>query len=361
MTVPWKNAEPQHALIGNSPLMDDVRQMVVLVAPADAPALITGPSGSGKEVVARELHRQSARAGAPFVAVNCGAIPRDLLEAELFGHEKGAFTGAVQARTGRFEQAGDGTLFLDEIGDMPLDMQVKLLRVLEERCFERVGGSAPLPMRARIISATHRDLEAAVAEGKFREDLFYRLNVLPITLPALTERAGDIPELIRAFQRRRGGSAPVQFTPEAYAVLMDYGWPGNVRELRNFTERVAVFAERGVVDARLAERLLLRGRPLIIDRATEIGALRKAAAEATSAARPHSPVAVDAPPLARHMLDRGPCDMRGLIAGYERDFIVEALNRSRGVVADAARLLQLSRTTLIEKIRRHGLNEAAAV
>ncbi len=360
MTAPWKYADPHCALIGHSPQMEDVRQMVALVAPADAPAFITGPSGSGKEVVARELHRQSPRAGAPFIAVNCGAIPRDLLEAELFGHEKGAFTGAVQARTGRFEQAGDGTLFLDEIGDMPLEMQVKLLRVLEERCFERVGGGAPLPMRARIITATHRDVEAAVAAGRFREDLFYRLNVLPIALPALSERVGDIAELIRGFQRRRGGSVPVQFTADAYAVLMAYAWPGNVRELRNFTERAAIFANHGIVDAGLAERLLLRGRPLAIDPVREIKDLREAASTGVSAARPDTIPTVEALPLARHMLDRGACDLRGLVAGYERDFIVEALTRSRGVVADAARLLQISRTTLIEKIRRHGLNEAAA-
>ena len=204
--------------------------------------LVLGESGTGKEVVSRAIHQRSPRRDGPFVAINCGAIPADLLESELFGHEKGAFTGALTARKGRFEMAEGGTLLLDEIGDMSLPMQVKLLRVLQERSFERVGGNQTIRCNVRVVAATHRDLETRIAEGKFREDLFYRLNVFPIEVPALRERREDLPALVEtiAAQLARTGRGEVRFTPEALQALSSYEWPGNVRELTNLVERLAV-------------------------------------------------------------------------------------------------------------------------
>ena len=238
------------SLVGTSRAVQMVRKMIQQVANSEANVLILGESGTGKEVVARNLHYYSNRRDKAFVPVNCGAIPGDLLESELFGHEKGAFTGAISARQGRFELAEKGTLFLDEIGDMSLNMQVKLLRVLQERTFERVGSNKSIEADVRIIAATHRNLEEAITEGKFREDLFYRLNVFPIEMPPLRDRVEDIPllvnELIRRIEHEKRGS--VRLTQGAILALCQYNWPGNVRELANLVERLAILFPFGVVD-----------------------------------------------------------------------------------------------------------------
>jgi sigma-54 specific flagellar transcriptional regulator A len=231
---------------GNSTLVRRTRRMIEQVAPFDSTVLITGESGTGKEVVARAVHAQSNRRERPFVAVNCGAIPSELLESELFGHEKGAFTGAITARRGRFEMAEGGTLFLDEIGDMSLPMQVKILRVLQERTYERVGSSRSIHCDVRIIAATHRNLEESIVKGSFREDLYYRLNVFPIEMPPLRERLEDLPLLIEDLveAQTRSGHGEVRLSPEAVHALRAYHWPGNVRELSNLIERLAARTRR---------------------------------------------------------------------------------------------------------------------
>ena len=236
-------------LIGQSQAMGQLKQVMSRVVDRDVNVLITGESGTGKELVARSLHDYSKRADQPFVPVNCGAIPPELLESELFGHEKGAFTGAVNARVGRFEMADGGTLFLDEIGDMPLAMQVKLLRVLQERCFERVGGTKTVEVNVRIIAATHKNLESMIAEGDFREDLYYRLNVYPIETPALRDRKDDVILLIQALAKRAEaeGLGRLRFQPSALDSLQRHTWPGNVRELANLIERLAIMHPDGVV------------------------------------------------------------------------------------------------------------------
>lgn len=236
-------------LVGESPNIAQVRHLIKQVADTDVNVLILGESGTGKELIARQLHQSSARAHKAFVPVNCGAIPSELLESELFGHEKGAFTGAVTARQGRFELAQGGSLFLDEIGDMPLAMQVKLLRVLEEKQFERVGSNKSVKADVRIISATHRNLEAAIEQGRFREDLYYRLNVFPIESPALREHAQDIPLVIESYtQKLVEKGLSVRFTAKAINRLCHYTWPGNVRELTNLLERLAILYPQQQID-----------------------------------------------------------------------------------------------------------------
>ncbi len=325
-------ATVESLLLGDSAAMVAVRALVNRVGPGTTSVLITGPSGSGKERVARAVHAASDRAAGPFVAINCGAIPRDLLESELFGHEKGSFTGAYAQRQGRFEEASGGTLFLDEIGDMPADMQVKLLRVLEERRIERVGGRGSIAVDVRIVSATHRDLAVAIAEQRFREDLYYRLAVFPIDLPGLAARPIDLPLLIRYFLRDIADSnSAVRFSADALAVLCAHSWPGNVRELRNFVERAAILHPGETLGAVAVDALLLRPK-------SSLGVAPGVAA------RPLQPT----PDLAAAGVD-----LRAILHEIEGRYIGEALDRSGGVVADAARLLGLQRTTLIEKMRRH--------
>ena len=236
---------------GQSEGVRRLRRMIEQVAPFDTTVLILGESGTGKEVAARAIHSASSRAKGPFVALNCGAVPAELLESELFGHEKGAFTGALAARKGRFEMAEGGTLLLDEIGDMPLPMQVKLLRVLQERNFERVGGTQTLKCNVRVVAATHRNLEDQIARGGFREDLYYRLNVFPIEMPALRERIADLPALVHAISTRlsEDGRGEVKLGADAMAALAAYAWPGNVRELHNLIERLAVLHPNATVSA----------------------------------------------------------------------------------------------------------------
>ena len=234
-------------IIGSSGKMQDVFQLVEKVARVDTTVLIRGESGTGKELIALAIHQNSPRAEHPFVAVNCAAIPENLLESELFGHEKGAFTGADRTKKGRFEIAGEGTIFLDEIGDLSPALQVKLLRVLQNRTFERLGGTKPIPVRARIIAATNRNLEEALKSGEFREDLYYRINVFPIFLPPLRERKEDIPELVDHFVRKFADGQAVRVSPEAEQLLLRYHWPGNVRELENVIERAVILAGGDVI------------------------------------------------------------------------------------------------------------------
>ena len=344
--------------------MVEVRYLIRQVAPSSASVIITGPSGSGKEVVARAIHAESVRGAKSYVAVNCGAIPRDLLESELFGHEKGSFTGAVTQKRGRFEDADGGTLFLDEIGDMPADMQVKLLRVLEERSVQRVGGRGEIAVDARIISATHRDIDEAIAAQRFREDLFYRLAVFPIDLPSLGERREDVPQLVRHFLH--GNASGVAFSQGAMDRMVAHGWPGNVRELRNVVERASILFPRQTISAEQVEIILHR-------RGRVSNAERAALWEATETRTP-APVATEAAEIVDTAVETAaevlvetesapigdaPVDLRKMMADLEYRCIAEALRASEGVVADAARLLSLQRTTLIEKMRKHGLAKAA--
>ncbi|MHA7815447.1 MAG: sigma-54 interaction domain-containing protein [Pseudohaliea sp.] len=324
-------------LIGDSGAMAGVRSLMDRVAASDsASVLILGQSGSGKELVAQGIHELSARAGKPFVPVNCGAIPDELLESELFGHEKGAFTGALTRRRGRFELADGGTLFLDEIGDMPLAMQVKLLRVLQERSFERVGGSQTLTADVRVIAATHRDIEERIGEGLFREDLYYRLNVFPIHMPALRERQEDVPLLVRHFQSLL--PEPVEFTPPALAALQGYDWPGNVRELANLVERMGIMQP--------GRQVQLQDLPERYRAGCALGSVEAVAGSAEAA-----PAAAGADAA----LPAEGVDLKQYLADVEVSLIRQALERSGGVVAHSAALLGLRRTTLVEKIKKYGI------
>jgi sigma-54 specific flagellar transcriptional regulator A len=328
------------SLVGSSRAIQKVRKMIDQVAGSDANVLVLGESGTGKEVVARNLHYHSTRRDGPFVPVNCGAIPADLLESELFGHQKGAFTGAISDREGRFEMAEDGTLFLDEIGDMSLQMQVKILRVLQERTFERVGSNESRNSNVRIIAATHRDLEEAIKQGEFREDLYYRLNVFPIVTPPLRERVEDIPllvnELVRRIEHEKRGS--VRLSPAAIYALCQYTWPGNVRELANLVERLAILHPYGVVDAADLPEKFQNGEGPV--------------AEHTVDALIGSPVtSEDLDPR----LPRDGLNLKEHLGYLEISYIRQALTDSGGVVAHAAKRLGMRRTTLVEKLRKYGL------
>ena len=325
-------------IVGDSKDMQAIRKLVEQVAPSNATVLINGESGTGKEVVARQIHELSGRTG-PFVAVNCGAIPEHLLESELFGHERGAFTGASAARKGRFELAEGGTFFLDEIGDMPSVMQVKLLRVLEERTIERVGGTTTVPVDVRLIAATHRDLPASIEAGKFREDLYYRLSVFPIEIPPLRDRPGDVAPLVREFVARIQSDQALGLEISAAAMrrLEKYAWPGNVRELANLIERLVVIRPNGVVtEADLPW-------PIVDSpRAPEIVSSRLA----PSAPDPRVTLPADG------------FDLKDYLAGIERQLIENALAEADGVVQHAAELLGMGRTTLVEKIRRYDIKRS---
>lgn len=330
------------SLVGTSRKIADVREMMSQVADKDVSVLITGESGTGKEVVARNLHYSSDRRDGPFVPVNCGAIPGELLESELFGHEKGAFTGAITARAGRFELAEGGTLFLDEIGDMPLNMQVKLLRVLQERVFERVGSNKTLKVNVRVIAATHRHLETMIADGRFREDLYYRLNVFPIEMPSLSERAEDIPilinEIVSRLEAENRGS--IRFNSAAILSLSQHPWPGNVRELANLVERMAILHPFGVIGVQdLPEKY----------RHVEVQEDFIVPSEDTTAM----------PTVAKMgdttLLPDDGIDLKEYLNNLERNLIQQALDDSGGVVARAANRLAIRRTTLVEKMRKYGL------
>jgi DNA-binding NtrC family response regulator len=311
-------------IIGSSPAVQEVRRLIGQVANTDSTVLIGGESGTGKELVARALHYQNLTRSAQFVPVNCGAIPENLLESELFGHEKGAFTGAVAARTGRFELAHGGTLFLDEVGELSPALQVKLLRVLQERAFERVGGAKTIHVDVRIIAATNQDLEQAVEERRFREDLFYRLSVIPLTVPPLRARLEDVPLLTQHFLdrfNRDKGAAVTGVTAEALDALMRHRWPGNVRELENLIERLVVLKKSGVI-----------GRDDLPDRLK------------TPAEPAQGIPAIPFPPEG--------LNLSAVLDDVESQLILKALDLSNGVKSRAAQLLGLNRTTLVEKMKK---------
>lgn len=337
-----RSMELFRSLGGTSKTIKRVRRMVEKVADTDANVLIMGDSGSGKEVVARNIHYQSSRRNKPFVPINCGAIPSELLESELFGHEKGAFTGAITARQGRFEMAEGGTLFLDEIGDMSLPMQVKLLRVLQERTFERVGSNTSIVADVRIVAATHVDLEEAIDTGRFREDLFYRLNVFPIEMPALRNRTEDMPMLINDLVERleHEGNVGISLTEAAIESLSQYHWPGNVRELANLIERMSILYPNGVVDVHdMPEKYQAK----------------------TVLEKPFKENSVESDPLLRMpRLPKNGVDLKDHINTIEQTLIKQALDESNGVVAHAAKRLNMGRTTLVEKMRKLGMNRKEA-
>ncbi|WP_097460319.1 sigma-54 dependent transcriptional regulator [Mangrovitalea sediminis] len=336
------------SLVGTSRAVQHVRQLMTQVADKDVSVLITGESGTGKEVVARNLHYHSPRRDKPFVPVNCGAIPAELLESELFGHEKGAFTGAITSRVGRFEMAEGGTLFLDEIGDMPLNMQVKILRVLQERTYERVGSNRTIQANVRVIAATHKNLEDMIENGLFREDLYYRLNVFPIEMPALRERVEDIPllinELIARMEKEKRGS--IRLNSASIMSLCRHDWPGNVRELANLIERLAIMHPYGVIGVQELPKKFRYIDDIDENRPVE---------DTGMPINIPGLVGLDAPAL----LPVNGVDLKEYLGNLERSLIQQALDESGGVVARAAEKLRIRRTTLVEKVRKYGLREEA--
>jgi sigma-54 dependent transcriptional regulator, flagellar regulatory protein len=341
-------------LVGGSAAMGRVNALIRQVSPFDSSVLVLGESGTGKEMVARAIHDCSPRRDKPFVAINCGAIPAELLESELFGHEKGAFTGAISTRKGRFEMAEGGTLFLDEIGDMSLPMQVKLLRVLQERVYERVGSNRTQRCDVRIIAATHRNLEQATAEGRFREDLYYRLSVFPLEMPALREHLEDMPELIAEFNQRlqRRGLSTVRFSGSALQAMRQHTWPGNVRELSNLVERLAILYPNSEVRAGDLPEKYRGMQP--IDEAS--GSILRAMLDGQTKPSPsQGRVALETEIL----LPEGGVDLKDHLADIEIGLIRQALDITDGVVAHAAKLLRMQRTTLVEKLRKYGLQSCA--
>lgn len=381
-------------LIGRSEPMRVLRQLIEKIAPSRATVLITGESGTGKELVAQALHAHGPRGGGPFVPINCGAIPRELLESELFGHRKGAFTGALAHRVGRFEMAHGGTLFLDEVGDLPADMQVKLLRVLQSRRVEPLGAAESIPIDVRVVAATHRQLEQEVSEGRFREDLYYRLNVIPMRTAALRERPEDIRELLEFYAQRHAidGCEPVTLDDDLMQALFRYEWPGNVRELSNLVDRFsALFPGQRLGLAALPEWVLPPG-------------LARIRASLGPTIAPHTAAAIEDSPYdmlsVRHVgtptepvcspRDEGLLDgadetvalpgenpaesairmaigleplreqglsLRDRMQQIERGYIEQALERTNWNVSQTARLLSLQRTTLIEKINKYGMRK----
>lgn len=332
-----------HGLIGDSPRMQKVYDMIEKIADTESTVLITGESGTGKEVVAKTIHFNSSRSQNSFIPLNCSAIPKDLLESELFGHEKGAFTGAVNTRIGRFELANGGTIFLDEIGELHPSLQVKLLRVLQEREFERVGGTKTVKVDVRILAATNKDLEKATQDGTFREDLFYRLNVIPLHLPPLRKRKEDIPLLIDHFMQRyckKKKKEMIKISPLIMNCFLSYRWPGNVRELENLTERIVILNDTGsVAFDDLPERFHAgRCEPIQVEASPASEQSQVFMTTATGMALPSEGV-----------------DLNRILNDMERGLILQALERSAGVKKKAAELLGLNRTTLLEKLKKKGI------
>jgi two-component system nitrogen regulation response regulator NtrX len=324
-------------MIGGSPGMNRVREMIARVAPTDARVLVTGESGTGKELVASAIHFGSSRRDKSYIRVNCAAIPRDLVESEMFGHEKGAFTGATDRRIGRFELAHAGTLFLDEVGDLGAEAQAKLLRAIEAREIERVGGGKPIRVDVRIVSATNKDLTRAAADGSFREDLLFRLNVIPIALPPLRERPDDVPALVRHFsalyKTRTGRPAP-QWTEDAVAVFVTHRWPGNVRELANIVERLAI---------------LHSGQPVTATHVREVLPVARPSGASGSTSTSGAPALPDNVGLDQSLNDT--------LDEYERLLITRALSAAAGNVTEAARRLQTDRPNLYRRMKRLGIGE----
>lgn len=333
-------------LSGSSAAITEIKSTITKVAKSEVNVFISGESGTGKEIAARCLHQLSNRSDKPFIAVNCGAIPHELLESELFGHEKGAFTGAISTRKGRFELADGGTIFLDEIGDMPLNMQVKILRVLQEKVFERIGSNQSIKSNVRIIAATHRNLEAEIQKGTFREDLYYRLNVFPIEMPSLRTRSEDIPiivnDLIRQFSTEM--QAMITLSPECLAHLQTCEWRGNVRELSNLIERLFVlYPEQVVMNHHLPEKY------------------RSQSATNNIKSSPNNTISDSISELSQTVLINSSTiepmlDLKETLNQIEKNYILSALSKSNGIVAHAAKLLNIRRTTLVEKIKKYQLN-----
>ncbi|MBF0317387.1 MAG: sigma-54-dependent Fis family transcriptional regulator [Nitrospirae bacterium] len=313
-------------LLGQSTRMKQLYATIDKVANSDSTVLICGESGTGKELVAKAIHYCSNRLDKPFVPVNCGAIPNELLESELFGHEKGAFTGAINTRKGRFELADSGTIMLDEIGELHPTLQVKLLRIIQEREFERVGGTKTLKIDVRILAATNKNLEVATKNGDFREDLFYRLNVIPIFLPPLRERKDDLPVLTEHFMTAfcsKQGKEPLKITPEAVNLMMKYNWPGNVRELETLIERCVILDDTGVVKAENLPERFIQQKPSQLNTTQSLMEL----------------------PLEG-------IDLNAILDDIENNFITQALQRAGGVKSKAAGMLGLNRTTFLEKLKK---------
>ena len=413
-------------IIGQSQAIESLRQLIRTLAASSSTALVTGESGTGKELVAQALHMNGPRSGGPFVPINCGAIPRELIESELFGHRKGTFTGAVADRLGRFELAHGGTLFLDEIGDLPMDMQVKLLRVLQERCILPVGASREVPVDVRVVAATHRNLEQEVAAGRFREDLYYRINVLPISTTPLRERPDDIAQLVEFYASRHTlpGARPVSFAGDLLDLFRAYAWPGNVRELSNLVDRFSTLFPGQTVHGQsvpscmlpsglatlqaqwLAQRQAATTVPLSVLLGQRSETLAPTAAGArtqlaeTVESVGYSPFTDDADPMSHLLASDGATapavlpfmqpptaphasndemnaveeaillaqgiqtlppeglSLKQHLVNVERSLIEQALSRTQGNVSRTAKLLQLQRTTLIEKINKYELRAA---
>ena len=325
-------------IIGQSTALGDVFRILSKVAPTDTTVLVTGESGTGKELLVRALHKNSPRASKPFVPINCGAIPRELLESELFGHEKGAFTHAIRSRPGRFELADGGTVFLDEIGEMDVNLQVKILRFLQEREFERVGGSRSLRVNVRVVAATNRNLELEVEKGNFREDLYYRLNVIPIVLPPLRYRGKDVLLLAEYFLTRFCESLPcdnLEISKQAKQLMMNYSWPGNIRELENIMERMTILCDN--------EKIMPEDLP---DKILSEGGLEPPE-------KPAMPMGFSWPRL--RDMDERKMNLKEFLDKIEENLLVEALESADGVKNQASEILGIKRTTLIEKLKKKKL------
>ena len=377
-----------YSIIGVSSEITALRDLIKTVGPSDATALILGDSGTGKELVARALHDCSARNKGPFIPVNCGAIPRDLLESELFGHKRGSFTGAISDRQGRFQLAEKGTLFLDEIGDMSMDLQVKLLRVLQERTVDPVGSLGSIPIDVRVVAATHQNIETLVDEGRFRKDLYYRLNIMPIEVLPLVDRVEDIPLLVEHFAKQQAKAAekPISIAPASMKLLLTYDWPGNVRELSNLVSRyTALYAQQEVDLRQVPLSMVPGGMRAVLDQnaadalfavsSTNSQGLQEQKETNNIRTTSHSgqfEIFAGSDPLegagriielaqgGRNLLEEG-VKLKDHLLEIERQFIQEALKKAHGNVSQTARLLGLQRTTLIEKINKHGLSQTAKI
>jgi len=348
------NSHALQQLSGTSPQIMCIKQMIQKVAETEVNVFITGESGTGKEIVSRCLHELSARKNMPFIPVNCGAIPHDLLESELFGHEKGAFTGAISTRKGRFELAEGGTIFLDEIGDMPMNMQVKLLRVIQEKVFERVGGNKSIQTNVRIIAATHKNLEQQIEANQFREDLFYRLNVFPIEMPSLRERIQDLPiiakDLISHFKESL--DREIILSDRTMETLCQHQWKGNIRELSNLIERLFVlYADQVIEPVHLPKKYQLDMNTYSSPDSDNNGIMKN-----NNRLDEFEQIAMISPKVSNEV---GCIDLKQVMVDIEKSYISDALKKTNGVVSHAAQLLSIRRTTLVEKIKKYQLAKAS--
>jgi sigma-54 specific flagellar transcriptional regulator A len=373
------NLSSVNSIIGKSREVSELRTLIKTVGPSDATVLITGDSGTGKELVAQALHDCSTRATGAFIPVNCGAIPKDLLESELFGHKKGAFTGALSDRKGRFQLANNGTLFLDEIGDMSMDLQVKLLRVLQERIIDPVGSQESLAIDVRVVAATHKNIEALIQQGKFREDLYYRLNVMPLDIARLSERKGDIPALVSHFAKEHCDSngQAIRLNQFSMQLFNNYSWPGNVRELSNLMARYSALFPGSEVDLRRIPASLIPmgirselddGSSQALQAMSQESHAELAMAELVDIDTNGDEESNDPEDEVKRVIslaqggedfpDQG-VKLKQHLLNIEKTIIQQALDKANGNVSQAARLLSLQRTTLIEKINKYGLGNSA--